>query len=165
MENIKQGAFYTKETNSGNTTTIKMGAVDTTSSMAKESLYLSSPPQFDVQSSFGPLFNFDPKKLKLAYEISTTLNGGHDTFESLSAFGFQAWEGSSPLKITVELKFFKGMWGWNDARNEVFNPIALLVETVLPTEGPGGILISPSPNYYVGLSKLLQTYTTIGSIY
>jgi len=133
-------------------------------SMEFNSLYLASPPQFDAQSNFGPLFNFDPKKLKLAYEISETIAGRPgNTFESLSAFGFQAWESSSPLKITVELKFFKGMWGWNDARNEVFNPIALLVETVLPTEGAGGVLISPSPNYYVGLTQLLKTYTTIGS--
>ncbi len=131
--------------------------------IADFSFYLANPPQFEVQSQFNKAFEFDPKKLKLAYAIGATLNGAPKSFESLSAFGFRVWDSSEPLSITVELKFFKGMWGIHSAREEVFNPMMLLAQTILPTEEAGGILVSPSPNYFIGMQKMIQAFVMVAN--
>jgi len=65
-------------------------------------------------------------------------------------FYSQAWKGSEPFTLPVTLKFFYGMWGKYNAKEEVWDPIKKIYDYTIPAAGKLGgesaFLLSPMPN-------------------
>ena len=121
-------------------------------------MMMSSPHQVTASSDYRSLMENGGKVGdKLKYVAAWAGAGDLDRMEFMN---FQVWDGSSPLTINVELKFFMGMWGLNNGRDEVYNPMAFLCQLVLPTQ-VGGALVSPSPNMWAGLTQVVGAYREV----
>lgn len=61
------------------------------------------------------------------------------------AFMAKAWEGTEPIDLGINLKFFFGMKDLWSAKEEVYKPIMKLMGYVVP-EGEGIIITTPGPS-------------------
>lgn len=114
-------------------------------------LVLEEDLQINLSSSFSAIYGGASgglgDLLNMAGQAVGQATEGRIAFGSqFSQFGFQTWDSTDPISLSLNLGFYHGSTGRYNAKVEVYDPVMVLSKLPLPTRRSSGMLVAPGPS-------------------